>query len=68
MNKKGIIAHDYWNVQNSIKKEYKKNHWTKLSFDGKMKRIDQRPSSLAEVVELARSRFGVLRHVLKNKS
>jgi len=56
-------AFDYFRPQN--RKVYDRKDWMKLEFDGQIKRCNTTPIRLDELLELARSRFGVLEHILE---
>ena len=55
---------DAWDFFRQRRKPYERKDWLKLAFDGQVKRCHAKPKGLDELFELARKRFGVLRHIL----
>ena len=56
-------ASEYFHPNN--RRPYDRKGWIKLQFDGQIKRCYRAPANLTELLELARSRFGVLECILE---
>lgn len=52
--KRNIDAWDYFRSSNSVRKQYERSDWIKLSFDGRVKRVNMRPGKLDDIYKLAR--------------
>ena len=60
-NKVRVTSDEYWR---NGQKNYNRSEWIKLTFDGQTKRCKVRPSSLEDLLNLAKKRFGVLPFIL----
>ena len=59
--RKRMTSDDYWR---GARVPYARTQWLKLTFDGQTKRCIERPAELNRLLELAKERFGVFRHIL----
>lgn len=55
---------DAWDYFRQRTKEYNRKEWIKLCFDGLIKRCNQVPKNLGDLIELGKNRFGVFKHIL----